>query len=260
MISLLEAVILGVTQGVLEWFPVSSQGNLVLIMILLFGLEPSGTLGYSVYLHIGTGFAALIYFRDKIRDILLRKTEIDKKLFNYLLVSTLLTGLLGFPLYRFAETTLFMGESILAVTGTALIVTGFIQRHEKDVSIKDPSTLSNKHGLLMGVIQAFTALPGVSRSGLTTSVLLILGFSAESSLEVSFLMSIPTVLAAGIGLSITKRLSYVSAELIIGILTSFLTAYITIDTFLRLAKRLNFWKICVLLGVIALTNIIPYLL
>lgn len=260
MLHLIEAIFLGIAQGVLEWFPVSSQGNLVLIMILMFGFETSDILGYSIYLHIGTGFAALLYFRGKVFDILIRRTEKDKRLFNYLFISTLITGLLGFPLYHIAERTLFLGESLLALTGVALIFTGVIQKKTERIIIKESSKLSVKHGLLVGALQSLAALPGMSRSGLTTSTLLMLGFTEESSLEVSFLMSIPAVFAAAIGLFIIEGPVKVSSNIIVSIITSFISAYLTIDVLLRLAKRINFWKLCFLLGIIALINIVPYML
>jgi len=260
MLHLIEAIFLGIAQGVLEWFPVSSQGNLVLIMILMFGFETSDILDYSIYLHIGTGFAALLYFRGKVFDILIRRTEKDKRLFNYLFISTLITGLLGFPLYHIAESTLFLGESLLALTGVALIFTGVIQKKTERIKIKESSKLSVKHGLLVGALQSLAALPGMSRSGLTTSILLMLGFTEASSLEVSFLMSIPAVFAAAIGLFIIEGPVKVSSNIIVSIITSFISAYLTIDALLRLAKRINFWKLCFLLGIIALINIVPCML
>ena len=246
------AVLIGVLQGLLEWLPISSQGNLVIFMSSMLGIDPLQALNTSVFLHIGTGLAAIVYFREDIINMLLMKTEHDKTLFKYLFVTTAFTGLIGFPLYIFARTAGSYGEMLLAVTGLALIGTGVLQRQAKGESDRGVDSLNYKEGIIMGIAQGFAAIPGLSRSGLTTSILLFKNYTGEAAFRISFLMSIPAVFAAAAGLMVIEGAPTVSGEMIISLVSSFVTALLSIDLLLRLARRIKFWGLCIILGLIAL--------
>ncbi len=122
----IKALVLGLLQGVLEWLPVSSQGNLVLLAITLLGLDPSYALTFSVYLHVGTGFAALVYFRREVARIIMRGSEDDRRLFQFLVIATFVTGVVGYPLFAFVGLASLYGEALLALTGVALLATGLM--------------------------------------------------------------------------------------------------------------------------------------
>ncbi|HUV35038.1 MAG TPA: undecaprenyl-diphosphate phosphatase, partial [Candidatus Desulfaltia sp.] len=109
MVGALEAVIVGALQGVLEWLPVSSEGNLVLFMVSLLGLEATETLKLAVFLHLGTGFAALIYFREQVVEILLGSSEEGKRLRLLLTVITFVTGVVGLPVYMLLDFSVAQG-------------------------------------------------------------------------------------------------------------------------------------------------------
>ena len=246
------AVLIGVLQGLLEWLPISSQGNLVVFMSSLLGIDPLQALNTSVFLHIGTGLAAVVYFRTEIINMLIMKTEDDKTLFKYLFVTTAFTGLIGFPLFIFAKTASTYGEMLLAVTGLALIGTGVLQRQAKGEQDRDIDALEYKEGILMGMAQGLAAIPGLSRSGLTTSILLFQNYTGEAAFRISFLMSIPAVFAAAAGLIVIEGLPVVSNEMLISLISSFVTALLSIDILLKDARRIKFWGLCILLGIIAL--------
>ena len=246
------AILIGVLQGLLEWLPISSQGNLVIFMSSLLGIDPLQALNTSVFLHIGTGLAAIVYFRTEIINMLLMKTEHDKTLFKYLFVTTAFTGLIGLPLFLFARTAGAYGEMLLAVTGLALIGTGVLQRQAKGESDRDVDSLHYKEGVIMGLAQGFAAIPGLSRSGLTTSILLFKNYTGEAAFRISFLMSIPSVFAAAAGLIVLEGVPTFSSEMGISLISSFLTALLSIDLLLKLARRIKFWGLCIILGLIAL--------
>jgi len=250
--STLTYLLIGLLQGVLEWLPISSQGNLVILMTVFLGLEPSQALDTSVFIHLGTGLAALVYFRREVADILLRRSERDRGLFSFLLITTIMTGVIGLPLYVFAKSASFYGDALLILTGVALLVTGVVQSRAKVSGEKSSESLDPKEGLALGFSQGLSALPGLSRSGLTTSVLLFKGLSGAEAFRISFLMSIPAVFAAAAGLIVIEGVPPLGVGVLLSVLASFVSALLTIDLLLKLARRVRFWSLCIVLGLIAL--------
>jgi len=257
---LVTALIVGILQGVVEWLPISSQGSLVLIMVLLLGLEAADALVLSVYIHLGTGLAALTYFRGDIRRALRPGYEPGHRLLRFLAASTLVTGLVGLPLFLSARVVSIYGEAILGLTGLALISTGVIERQARRRGRRTAETLNLREGLLLGLLQGLSAVPGVSRSGVTTSALLFRGFSSEEAFRISFLMSIPAVFAAALGLAVIEGSPPFRPSFLVALAASFLSAFLSIDLLLRVARKVRFWSLCMALGVVALLPLIPYLL
>ncbi len=256
----IKALMLGLLQGVLEWLPISSQGNLVVLAIAFLGLEPEYALSLSVYLHLGTGLAALVYFRNEVAGILGRRTDRDRELFRFLLIATILTGLIGFPIFTFVRLTSLYGEALLALTGLALLATGVMQRDRESDETRAPTRLEVRDGLSLGVVQGLSAIPGLSRSGVTTTALLLKGYPGEEALRLSFLMSIPASFAAVAGLALIEGAPPVDTGILLALAASFISALVSIDLLIKLARRTRFWKLCVVLGLIALVAVLPYLL
>lgn len=252
---MIEYLILGLLQGITEWLPISSQGQTVLVS-QAFGMPLAMALDLSIWLHSGTLLAAVFYFR---RD-LLGLFDLEKRyLLRFLLISTLVTGLVGAPLYllfvnAFAAAA---GEVVIGAIGALLIITGLIQRSVKRSCDRNEAEANTKDSVLGGLFQGFAALPGVSRSGITTSFLLIQGFTSEAALRLSFMMSIFAVAAAEIGLQLRGGFT-VSTGAIIAMLGAFLTGLITIEALLKIAHRISFWKFLVLLGVLSLVPLAFY--
>ncbi|MBM3291752.1 undecaprenyl-diphosphate phosphatase [Candidatus Bathyarchaeota archaeon] len=252
MLTLSDAIIIGIFQGLLEWLPISSRGNIILLITSIMNLPLSDTLQLSIFVHFGTALAAALYFRSEIINILLRKNLEYHKIFLFLLISTVITGIIGAPIYVFIEETLIYGELILAITGIALIINSFIQKKTrlKNDQLKTPNI---KDGVIIGFIQGFSAIPGLSRSGLTTSSLLFRGFSSEDAFKLSFLMSIPVSIGASFGSLIIKSNFIIDQLVLATLFTSFIIGYLSIDILLKLVRRIKFWKTCLLLGVIMIT-------
>lgn len=255
----IKALILGFLQGVLEWLPVSSQGNLVVLAIAFLGLEPEYALSLSVYLHLGTGFAALVYFRNEVAGILGWGSEGDRELFRFLLIATIVTGVVGFPIFAFVRLTSLYGEALLALTGLALLATGVMQRGRKSGETWAPTRLNVQDGLVLGFVQGLSAIPGLSRSGVTTTALLLKAFPGEEALRLSFLMSIPASFAAVAGLTLIEGAPSVDTGILLALAASFISALVSIDLLIKIARRTRFWKLCVVLGLIALVAVLPYL-
>lgn len=253
-------MIVGLIQGILEWLPISSQGSLVLLMVSVLRLEPSNALSLSAYLHFGTGLAALAYFRRDIVRILRPGSETGWRLFRFLAVATVVTGVVGLPLFLLVRMASVYGEILLGLTGFALISTGIVERSARRRGGRVAETLSRGEGVLFGLIQGFSAVPGVSRSGVTTSALLFRGFSGEEALRISFLMSIPAAFAAAAGLMALEGAPPPGLSLIVAVVVSFLSALFSMDVLLRVARRVRFWILCVALGVLAVLPLFLYLL
>jgi undecaprenyl-diphosphatase len=250
-------ILVGLLQGVLEWLPISSQGNVVILMASLLGIDFQIALIYSIYLHASTGLAALIYFRKDVIGIITLESDEKKRLFKFLLISTIFTGIIGLPLYLFIKNANVYGEALLSLIGIALLATGLVQKRAIESNDRSSHSIEIKEGIIMGLIQGFSSIPGISRSGLTSSALLMMGFSGEEAFKISFLMSIPAVFAASLGLIIIEGLPIFEINMLISVIASFVSAVLTIDVLLRIAKKIRLWSLCILLGALAL---IPQLL
>ncbi|MFH1448081.1 MAG: undecaprenyl-diphosphate phosphatase [Candidatus Micrarchaeota archaeon] len=251
----LNALLLGMLQGLAEWLPISSKSQVMLAAMGLFGIPPEGALQLSIYLHIGTMLAAIIYFRNTLLEVLnaARKNPRDP-LFSFLMISTISTGALGLPLFLFMKDSFLLGGDIFAgVIGVGLIITGLVllkskeggKRREKDATFKD--------ALIAGGAQGFAVLPGISRSGVTTASLLWAGFSQESALKLSFLMSILAVAGAEIGFSLIEGFPNIGVnEGILMTASSFVFGMASIGLLLRVARTISFTSFCLFMGTLSL--------
>jgi undecaprenyl-diphosphatase len=255
--SLIESIIIGLLQGLLEWLPVSSEGNLVIVLVGVFGLSAEETFSTAIFLHLGTGLAALVYFRKEVIEILRGKTTEHADLRSKLFIITLLTGLVGFPIYMWLNVSLAVGEILLALTGLALILTGLLQRQAAQQE-QTGSELTWPISLILGAAQGLAIIPGLSRSGLTTSIMLFRNFTGEEAFRISFLMSIPASFAAAFGMMLVDGFTpdpYAAIAALIAVIVG----YLAIDALLRLARRVSFWKICIGLGALAVLAWLPNL-
>lgn len=253
---MLEQIILGAIQGIVEWLPVSSEGVILLVIKNFFDAEAGmgAIIHRALFLHLGTFFAALVYFRKDVALLfkaLFNYKSADlktKKIFNFLLTATLISGLLGFILVKafieLEEQLVLSAKAITLAVGLLLLVTGWLQIRAKNGGCKKIRELSGKDGVLLGLMQGFATLPGLSRSGLTVSVLLLRKFSGASALKLSFLMSLPVVLIGNLVLNFNDFAF--SKEAAVGLFFSFLFGILTIDLLLKTAKKFDFgWFVLV---------------
>lgn len=208
----IHALILGVIQGLTEFLPISSSGHLVIFQNL-FGLEEP-ELFFDVCVHIGTLASVIFFFRREIVSIvasILRfigmlfsgkasagqmMEEPDLKMALLIIVGSVPTAVLGLLFNEIAE-KLF---SSIALVGLALIATGILLWITR--GIKTPGRtierFSMKDALAIGFTQGLAIIPGVSRSGSTISIGLLLGLDRETAARFSFLLSIPAILGAAL--------------------------------------------------------------
>jgi undecaprenyl-diphosphatase len=247
----------GFFQGILEWLPVSSEGNLVIILFTLIGLKSEDIINTVIFIHIGTGLAALVYFRAEVINIIYGKSKKISDFRLKLFIITIITGIIGFPIFMWLNVSVFYGEFLLLFTGFALIITGLLQKEAQKHEF-DGLNLSWSLSLILGAAQGLAIIPGLSRSGITTSIMLMKQFSGEDAFRISFLMSIPASFAASLGLILVEGFKP-DHFLIVSSLAAAITGYLAIDTMMEIAKRISFWKICIGLGTLTVITGIPNL-
>lgn len=249
--STVEAIFLGVIQGLTEFLPVSSSGHLVLFSQLLKVQEPS--LVFEVMVHVGTLVAVLVVFRSEVVLLissffkLVSKPKQAKQLVQTdpgcallwgLILATLPVVFVALAFKDYIEnlfmSSLFVGFMLL-ITGTILYLS---QRHE--TGGKDLAKLSSLDALLVGVGQAVAVFPGISRSGTTIAVGLTRGLDRDSAARLSFLLSIPAILGAlvfSLDDLFGGATTIGTGPLIAGLLASAVTGYLAIHLLLDLIKR-----------------------
>ena len=192
MLTIIEAMILAVIQGLTEWLPVSSSGHLVIAQKFL-GLEPPFI--FNLMLHIGTLIVVLMSFRKDLLNILkaLAKGDLrsgEGKLAFFIIIGSLPIAIVG-VLFRDGIELLF---SNLLVVGVSLLVTaGVLFFSEKRKGNKKMGALDS---ILIGIAQSAALIPGISRSGLTVSTGLLNKIDKQTAFRYSFLLSIPAILGA----------------------------------------------------------------
>jgi undecaprenyl-diphosphatase len=253
MVSRLQAVIIGLLQGIIEWLPISSEGNLMLLSITVFGIEPLEALQYSIFLHLGTGIAALLYFRNDVIAILKGNELHSEKLRMNLTFITIISSIIGLLIYTYFTNTSGIGEILIIITGFALIFSGLIQRLSGGKGLREFDSLTTLESIILACAQGLSIIPGISRSGITTSTLLFMKNSGESSFKYSFIMSIPVSFIAAIGIFYLES-PPLNSIILYSIIASFITGYLTINVLLTIAKKISFWKISIGLGLLALLS------
>jgi len=187
--------ILAIVQGITEFLPISSDGHLVLVQIAL-GLKEAG-LGTDVALHLGTLVSVLVVYRRDLLELLrgARRGELREPLF--IVLATIPVAIVGL-LVREEMHTLFQSARAAAfgLCGTAaILVVGELARRR---SPAPRESLGLRDALLIGLAQPIALLPGVSRSGTTIAVALMLGLSSRAAARFSFLIAIPAILGAAV--------------------------------------------------------------
>lgn len=238
--GIIEAIILGLIQGLTEFIPVSSSGHLVILHDLL-GVEDGG-LAFDVALHIGTLLALAVYFR---RDILLLLASLVRKsththLARLLIAATIPAVIAGVVLQDLAEDS-FRSSQLVAIN--LILVGGFMLAAERFASRRKQhqtlQSMGKRHALIVGVAQALAIIPGVSRSGSTMSAGLLTGLDRVSAGKLSFLLAIPITFGATlkIATSGTDIPPGQQTPLMIGIVVAFFSGLFAIRFLLGFVAR-----------------------
>lgn len=286
--SVLEAILLGIVQGITEFLPVSSSGHLAIFQNLL-GIETEGGVFFDVLLHIGTLVALFMAFRKDVSRLLLEACRIAYDLYrnariyidnhknnkngeyirvignNYrkfvvlILVSAIPTGLLGFfsrHLVEAASGNLLAPGIGLLITAVLLLVVG-----SRKSGTKIPKDASYADAMWIGICQGIAVFPGISRSGMTIAASLLCGFNRNFAVKYSFLMSIPAIIGAAL-LELTQlgkaNLTLgLAGTYLLGAVAAGIVGYFAIKFMIVIVQRKKFTYFayyCFLIGLIAIIS------
>lgn len=268
-LSVVVAFVIGLLQGIFEWLPISSEGNITIYLRVVEGLPAAVAVQLSLFLHAGTALSAMAYYRGElvslIRDIPDWRPGhafgSDTADLSFFAVATLVSGVVavGSYLTLVELATDLAGGAFVAFIGVLLVATGVIQRVAEGGggARATPDLLD---AALVGVLQGLAVLPGVSRSGTTASALLLRGHDGPSSFRLSFVLSIPAALGGALLGVVDEGLPALDpTTAAVALLTSAVVGYLTIDALMRLVERVSFWLICVGLGSLAVLGGALYL-
>lgn len=268
--SWIEALILGLVQGLTEYLPVSSSGHLQIGQHLL-GVENVGGLTFDIVVHVATVFATLVILWNEVSWILKGlfrwngSLNDEQKYAINILISMIPVGIVGLCFKDYID-AIFEGS--LTVVGCCLLVTSFLLALTQFYKPKERESISPLHAFIIGVAQAVAVLPGLSRSGSTIATGLLLGNSRKNLAQFSFLMVIPPIL--GEALLDFKHIVAPSAEylaehgveaqipmlsLVVGFLAAFVSGCIACKWMIALVRRCNliyFAIYCAIAGILAI--------
>jgi len=258
--DIISMIILGLVQGITEWIPISSKTQDTFVYLKFLNGDPNLVVPILLYLHLGTVIAAAIYFRKEIMELVFGfvkkpaewRTHANGKI-GFLFTALLFTGIIGVPLLLL-EKRFFPsldGGLLFLLMGVGLAVTGIMLMVQKGTKLRRIEAVGWKDGILTGLLQGFSVLPGISRAGTSTSGLIYRGFDSESSFHLSFLLSIPTVIFAEMLLSVNGSLAtFPVADGLLLALFSFVFGFLTLDALLKIVRRVNLAYVALALGLL----------
>ena len=276
ILQLLYAVIIGIIQGVSEWLPISSKTQIIVASTYLLKLTFQEAYTFGLFMEIGTTIAAVIYFRkdlvQMLRVLLGSKNIADRRLLVYVVVVTAMTGIIGAPLYIIADSLPGIAAGIpmlvigIVLMGDAGIIRYSRKKRERGTTLRKLDSLSLKDYVLIGISQGIAALPGVSRSGITTSAMLLMEVEPDEAFRLSFLVGIFASIGA-FGISLVASASNVSAAiggiglvgLGVAIVVSTVVSLFLIDFLIKVAGKSKIVYLIAALGIIAVATGLLYL-
>lgn len=283
--TLLEAILMGILQGVAEFLPISSSGHLALFKGF-FNINTETGLLFDVLLHLGTLVAIFIAYWKDIKELIIEGFTIvglfitnlvigfsritgSKKNFKpiittpyrrfvmLVIVSTIPTGIIGIMF----ESVIEAASATMLVPGLFLILTGILLTIADRVKVgkKNEAAATYKDAGLIGLAQGIATMPGLSRSGTTITACLLCGFKKDFAVKYSFIMSIPAVLGALVlQLKDFNQISVTSIDLVnygVGTVIACVVGYISIRTMLVIVrgKKFKFFAYyCFIIGLVAI--------
>ena len=252
--DIIDALILGSLQGMTEFLPVSSSGHLVLGQHFL-DLSLPGNF-FEVLVHLGTLCSVLVVFRTEILKLIQSiKSAESKIMLSALVIGTIPAVLIGLSMKdkisQLFENPLAVSFSLI-LTGIWLVMTKWFVNQQSNINLKN--------GFLIGCAQAIAIIPGISRSGATIGVAMLLGISPEKAAKFSFLLAIPAIAGAGLltAIDIDPALvsSLSSGTIIAAFFSSFLVGWAALTWLLKLISKGQFhWfgLYCMVIGILTLS-------
>jgi undecaprenyl-diphosphatase len=245
-VSWLQTIVLAIVQGLTEFLPISSSGHLVLVPVF-FGWADQG-LTFDVAVHFGSLAAVAVYFRHDLKALIIGGTRLiggsvampESRMALYIIIGTVPAAIAGLLLAGWIESNLrspFVIVYTLSGYGVLMALADRFGRHQRVIA-----NVGLKDALIIGVAQALALVPGTSRSGVTITAAMMLGFQRKDAARFSFLLSAPVILLATVYEVVVLFLEGAQialAQLTIGALISAVVAYLSIDFFMRFVNKIG---------------------
>lgn len=269
--NFVQAILMGIVQGLSEFLPVSSSAHLVftsnfykVFKNIPIVAQSNEEVFFDIMLHLGTLIAVLIFFRKDVLDILralilaCKKRDFSEhkaKLALYIIAGTLVTIALALPFNEVAEHLVYhpaLVGGLLIITGGVLFFSEYLSKKKDNKSDR----VNLKQALLIGLAQGVAVLPGFSRSGWTMATGLFTGLDRQTSARYSFLLSIPIILGASmvypiIKINIAEAVGYNWLAILVGTVVSGIVGYLCIKYFMKFISKFSlnvFGYYCVIMG------------
>lgn len=238
VMNIIQAVVLGVVEGMTEFLPISSTFHLIFSSRFLGIPQSDFTKLFEVFIQAGAILSvALLYFTDVVKS---------KELIKKVIISFFPTAIVGFLLYKiiknvfFESTYLMLG--VFVIVGIIFIVLEYFVKKEKIKINKDIKELSYKEALLIGLCQSFAVIPGVSRAGAVIMTMMFLKYKRDKAAYYSFFLAVPTILAASFFDLFQMRKVLVhnfnnNIILVTGLIAAFVSSYMVIKWFIDFLKK-----------------------
>ena len=236
--NIIQAIVLGVVEGVTEFFPISSTFHLIFSVKILGIMQNDFIKLFEVFIQSGAILSvALLYLIDVVKS---------KELIRKVLISFIPTALAGLILYKFIKNVLFENQilmiGIFAVVGVVFLLVEWLIKMEKLPLNKVISSLSYKEALIIGFVQSIAIVPGVSRAGAVIISMILLKYKRDQAAYYSFLLSIPTIFAASF--YDLYKMRHIVANysnnwilLAAGFITAFISSYIVVKWLIDYLKK-----------------------
>lgn len=241
-----QSALLGIVQGLTEFLPISSSGHLLIVQ--KFTVIPDFGLAFDAFLHLGTLLAVLIYFRKDIINLLKglfdSEDKINKKIILIIFLSIIPAGFVGFFVKDFVSEDLRLPGLVLFNLVFWALVMWWADNYinKKENKIIELANMNWRQGLIIGLAQVLSLLPGTSRSGITITAGLFQSMSRKLAARFSFIMSIPLIAAAGF-LNLFELINQpeeiVFLNLFVGFIFSFITGFLAISWLLKILANKN---------------------
>lgn len=273
--NFIQAILMGIVQGLSEFLPVSSSAHLVftsnfykVFKNIPIVAQTNEEVFFDIMLHLGTLIAVLIFFRKDVWEILIALINACKKrdfsdhkakLALYIIAGTVVTIALALPFNEVAEHLVYhpaLVGGLLVITGGVLFFSEYLSKKKDNKSDR----VNLKQALLIGLAQGVAVLPGFSRSGWTMATGLFTGLNRETAARYSFLLSIPIILGASmvypiIKIDIAEAVTYNWIAILAGTVVSGIVGYLCIKYFMKFISRFSlnvFGYYCVIMGLFTL--------
>jgi len=224
-----QYIVLGVIQGLFEWIPISSEG--VVALASKFLLMEFNPVDLALFLHLGTLLAVIFYFKKDWKNVITFK---NPGLARFLIISTIISLIIGYPVYKMIRNAA-VGGGLLLIMGFGLLLTACFHKLKKTLKIRPV-----KLAIITGFLQGLAVIPGLSRSGSTIFGLSLIETTPSQALKTSYMLSVPVVLASSAYLFLANPSLILNAWP--SLVFSFLFGILSLRFLMNIAQKINFFK------------------